>query len=147
MHIIGQEKTGRFADHLASIARFASPQAQGDKPTCAVLSHEYVRREVYRASGLDYPYGQRTNWGEKVYIKLDPGTYVVLNVPTGDYNENPAFPVRSDLIGLERILGTIPSLISRKHEGALFPIELANGIASMSSYPSAKILQRFLEGR
>ena len=72
---------------------------------------------------------------------------MVLNVPTGDYNQDPMFPAESNLIGLERILATIPSLVSHKYEGALFPIELANGIASMSSYPSAKILERFLEGR
>ena len=58
---------------------------------------------------------------------------------------DPTFPAESNLIGLERILATIPSLVSHKFEGALFPIELANGIASMSSYPSAKILERFLE--
>jgi hypothetical protein len=71
----------------------------------------------------------------------------VLDLPTFGDDENPAFRVQADLIGLERILGTIPNMISRKHEGALFPIELANGIASMSSHPSARILQRFLEGR
>jgi glucose dehydrogenase len=42
-----------------------------------------------------------------------------------------------DLIGLSRILATIPALVSHKFEGALYPVELANGIASMSSYPSA----------
>lgn len=44
-------------------------------------------------------------------------------------------------------MATLPSLISRKFEGALYPIELANGVASMSSYPSAKILERFIENR
>jgi hypothetical protein len=109
-----------------------------------VLSHEYVRREVNRAPDLSNPYGLRTNWGEKVYVKIDPGTYMVLSVPTGNYSPDPKFPAESNLIGLERILATIPTLICHKHEGALFPIELANGIASMSSYPSAKILERFL---
>jgi hypothetical protein len=146
VHIIGQEKTGRFADHLASIVRFAAPHERGAKPVFAVLSHEYVRREVYRAPDLANPYGLRTNWGEKVYFKSDPGAYMVLNVPTGNYCSDQNFPVTSDLIGLARILATIPSLISHKYEGALFPIELANGISSMSSYPSAKILERFLEG-
>jgi hypothetical protein len=145
VHIIGQEKTGRFADHLASIVRFAAPHERGTKPSLAVLSHEYVRREVYRAPDHSSPYGLRTNWGEKLYVKLDPGTYMVLNVPTGDYNGDPMFPAESNLIGLERILATLPNLVSHKFEGALFPIELANGIASMSSYPSAKILERFLE--
>lgn len=145
IHIIGQEKSGAFFDHLSSIARFAPPHVRGDRITSAVLSHDYVRQEVYRSPDLSNPYGSRTNWGEKMYLKMDPGTYMVLNVPTGDYNQSGIFPSANDLIGLPRILSTLPSLVSRKFEGALFPIELANGIASMSSYPSARILQRFIE--
>jgi hypothetical protein len=80
-----------------------------------------------------------------VYVKVDPGAYLVLNIPTGLYSENPDFPSPADIIGLDQILRTLPELVSHKFEGALFPIELANGIASMSSYPSAKVLQRFIE--
>ncbi|TNJ54098.1 hypothetical protein FE784_40105 [Paenibacillus hemerocallicola] len=143
IHIIGQEKSGVFFDHLSTIARFTSPKERNDKLHYAVLSHDYVRKEVYRMPDLSHPYGKRTNWGEKMYVKFDPHTYMVLNIPTGAYNEENSFPSSEDLIGLERILTTLPSLISHKHEGALFPIELANGIASMSSYPSSKILQKF----
>jgi hypothetical protein len=146
IHVIGQEKSGAFFDHLGSIARFASPHTKDEPMSFAVLPHEYVRREVYRSPDLENPYGKRTNWGEKLFVKLDPGTYMVLNVPTGNYVASGDFPQATDLIGLGRILATLPSLVSRKYEGALFPIELANGIASMSSYPSAKILQRFIEG-
>ncbi|MBI3607239.1 MAG: hypothetical protein HY207_04655 [Nitrospirae bacterium] len=145
IHIIGQEKSGAFFDHLASIVRFTPPHARGERITSAVLSHDYVRREVYRSPDLSNPYGSRTNWGEKVYLKMDPGTYMVLNVPTGNYDPEGTFPAARDLIGFPRILATLPSLVSHKFEGALFPVELANGIASMSSYPSAKILQRFVE--
>lgn len=144
VHIIGQEKSGAFFDHLGSIARFPPPHDKGEPISFAVLTHDYVRREVYRSPDLQNPYGSRTNWGEKLYVKFDPGTYMVLNVPTGNYIANGDFPKATDLIGLARILATLPSLVSHKHEGALFPIELANGIASMSSYPSAKILQRFI---
>lgn len=146
IHIIGQEKTGAFVDHLRSIVRFAPPHDRGDQLGYAVLSHDYVRREVYRSPDLANPYGSRTNWGEKLLVKLDPGTFMVLNVPTGDYDPSGGLPVDTSLIGLPRILATIPSIISHKFEGALFPIELANGIASMSSYPSAAILRRFMEG-
>lgn len=146
LHIIGQEKTGAFADHLASIARFPAPHARGEPISYAVLSHDYVRREVYRSPDLQNPYGLKTNWGEKVFVKFDPGTYMALNVPCGEYNPDPKSPTENDLVGLNRILATLPSIISHKFEGALFPIELANGIASMSSYPSAKVLQRFIEG-
>lgn len=68
-----------------------------------------------------------------------------LGIPTGTYLPQEDRPVAGDLIGLNRILATIPSLVSHKFEGALYPVELANGIASMSSYPSAAILQRFME--
>lgn len=145
IHIIGQEKSGVLLDHLSTIARFAPPKNRGDALAYTVLSHDYVRREVYRSPDLSYPYGIRTNWGEKVYVKFDPNTYIVLNVPTGEYISKGSFPNSNDLIGLDRILATLPSLISHKYEGALFPLELANGISSMSSYPSAKILQRFVE--
>lgn len=145
VHVIGQEKTGRLLDHLSTIVRFAPPKVRGENPTYAVLSHDYVRKEVYRKPELSTPYGKRTNWGEKLYVKFDPNTFMVLNVPTGEYKGDGNFPKDSDLIGLPRILATLPGLISHKHEGALFPLELANGIASMSSYPSAKILQKFSE--
>lgn len=147
VHIVGQEKTGAFVDHLTEIARFAPPQERGQLPAVAVLTHDFVRREVQRMPERANPYGLKTNWGEKVYVKLDPGTFMVLSVPTGDYCERGDFPAPADLIGLDRILATLPKLVSRRFEGGLYPIELANGIASLSSYPSAKILQRFLEAR
>jgi hypothetical protein len=36
-------------------------------------------------------------------------------------------------------------LLSNRYEGALMPIEMANGVASLSTYPSAKILKMFAE--
>ncbi len=145
IHVIGQEKSGAFFDHLASITKFAAPKEANQPMHYAVLSHDYVRNEVYRAPDLTNPYGKRTNWGEKLYVKMEPGTQMVLNIPTGNYNDSGSFPIESDLIGLHRILATLPEILSRKFEGAIFPIELANGVASMSSYPSAKILERFID--
>ena len=145
VHIIGQEKSGAFVDHLASIVKFAPPEERGLNSWFAVLSHDYVRREVHRSPDRTNPYRKKTNWGEKVLVKFDPGTSMVLSIPTGHFNDSDDFPKTADIIGLGRILATLPSLISHKFEGALFPVELANGIASMSSYPSGKILQRFIE--
>lgn len=147
VHMIGQEKSRAFFDHLASIVRFAPPHNRGEPLQYAVLTHEFVRREVYRSPDLSNPYGFRTNWGEKVYVKVDPGAYMVLNAPTGSYLLDSERPKHADIIGLARVLATVSSLVSHKFEGALYPVELANGIASMSSYPSAAILQRFLESQ
>ena len=145
IHIIGQEKSGVLYEHLSVLSKYVKPRELREPISLAALSHDYVRHEVYRTGDLTNPYGSRTNWGEKVYIKLDPDTALVLNIPTGEYNASPQFPKQGDLVGLGRIMATLPELISRRHEGALFPVELANGVASMSSYPSAKILQRFIE--
>ena len=145
VHVIGQEKSGAFVDHLQSIAHFAPPHSQDEPSSYAVLNHDYVRREVYRSPDLSNPYGKRTNWGEKILIKLAPSTSMVLNAPTGQYIEDGARPNANDIIGLPRILATLGSLVSYKFEAALFPIELANGIASMSSYPSAAILKKFID--
>lgn len=51
----------------------------------------------------------------------------------------------SHLIAIDDIVATLPTIISNRFEGALLPIELANGIASLSTYPSAKALELFSE--
>lgn len=142
VHIMGSEKSGKYFDFLHTISKFID--FENSNMEYAVLNHEYIRREIQRAPGHVNPYGSRTNWGEKVFIAVDNNTRMVLNIPPGDYKPDDDFPIDEDIIGLKRILATIPSLISRKYEGALYPIELVNGIASMSNYPSAKILQDFV---
>lgn len=142
VHIMGCEKSGMFFDYLQNVARFV-PVEEG-KIKYAVLDHEFIRREIQRAPEHVNPYGLRTNWGEKVFVVIDRDTRMVINMPTGYYNTDPYFPTRDDIMGLERMIVTLPSLVSKKYEGALYPIELVNGIASMSSYPSAKILQDYV---
>ena len=144
IHLMGQEKTGKFVDHLDEIQRFTEPKSPGDLPRYAILSHRYIRNEVDHAPERQNPYGLKTNYGEKVLVKLDAYTTMALSVPTGRYNAEPEFPSRIDeFIGLDRILATLPSLVSHQHEGALMPITLANGVASLSSYPSAAVLKLF----
>ena len=143
IHIIGSEKSGSFFDYLSLCSRFVKPEK--DKIKYAVLNHGYIRRVIQRAPDRGNPYGLRTNWGEKLFVFLDENTHMVLNMTTGGYERDDKYPSSSDIIGLERILATLPALISRKYEGALYPVELVNGIASMSNYPSSKILQDFVK--
>lgn len=142
IHIIGSEKSGSFFDYLSLCSRFVKPDPGNIK--YAVLNHGYIRRVIQRAPDRGNPYGLRTNWGEKIFVYLDENTHMVLNMTTGGYDRADTYPTSSDIIGLQRILATLPALVSRKYEGALYPIELVNGIASMSNYPSAKILQDFV---
>ena len=142
IHIMSGEKSGKFFEHLAIMSKFV--KVDENKPKYAVLDHAYIRSEVQRAPEHTNPYGYRTNWGEKVFVVLDEHTHFALNMITGFYDESDSYPVDSDIIGLDRILETIPSLVSRKYEGALYPVELVNGITSLSNYPSSKILQDFV---
>ena len=75
-------------------------------------------------------------WIRRVLVRAQEGQL-------GTYVRPSGYP--ADLIGLPRIPATLPRLVSHKFEGALLPVELANGIASISSYPSATILRRFTE--
>jgi hypothetical protein len=144
IHLVGQEKTGKFVDHLYEIQRFTPPVSKNDLPRFLVLSHRYIRQHVDHAPERINPYGLKTNYGEKILIKLDPYTTMALSVPTGQYNPDPEFPATADdFIGLDRILATLPALLSHQHENALFPVTLANGVASLSSYPSAAVLKIF----
>lgn len=145
IHLIGQEKSGKFREYLTFIEKHVPPQQTKAESTFLPLSHEFVRNEVTRTGPLSTPYGKRTNYGEKVFVKVNPSTSMVLNIPTGLYNDADFFPKADDLVGLNKILSTIPDLISYMHEGALYPIALANGVSSLSNYPSNNILTKFIE--
>lgn len=138
VHLIGQEKTGRFFDHLELIGREA--------PTghLFVPNNQYIKEEIQHRPNTGAPYGKDTNYGAKVFVKISNFHQMVLNIPTGEYVEN---PVLSNLIGADRIFATLPTILSNRYEGGLLPVELANGIASLSTYPSAQILKIFAEAR
>ena len=136
VHIIGQEKSGTFYDHLHFIAK--------DVPDNSwFIPHDtYIKTQIQNRSISGAEYGKDTNYGAKVFVKMNNYHKMVLNIPTGEFNANPGI---DDLIGYDKIIATIPTLISNRHEGALLPIELVHGIVSLSTYPSAKILKLFTE--
>ncbi len=134
IYVVGQEKTGTFVDYLSHIGKAVS------KNSIFIPNNEYIRTQIQHRPERSEPYGKRVNWGNKVFVKLDNFQTLVLSVPTGDYTDSLGI---DSFIGLDRILTTLPGLVSYRHEGALVPIELANGVASLSSYPSAAILKIF----
>lgn len=136
VHVIGQEKTGTFVDHLEIIARKAPTK------TTFLPNNEYIRKEIQHRPERTEPYGFRTNYGNKLFVIIDKYHHLVISVPTGSYKDNSSL---SDLIGIRKILSTLPNILSHRHECALVPVELANGVASLSSYPSAAILKMFAE--
>lgn len=142
VHLIGQEKTGVFLDHLKVLGK------NGTTTNCLFIPDgSYISREIYHRPDPKTPYGRDTNYGVKVFVKIDSYHQMVLNIPTGRNVENPYLeePRSGDLIGIANIFATLPELLSYRHEGGLLPVELANGVASLSTYPSARILKMFAE--
>jgi len=134
VHLLGQEKSGKFFDHIELIG--------DESPNNSVFipKDKYIREEIQHRHSDGAPYGKDTNYGGKILLNLNRHEKMVLNVPTGEFNPNPDY---SDFIGLDKILSTIPSIRSMKYESGLLPIELAHGVASLSTYPSAQILKIF----
>jgi len=134
--VLGQEKTGAFADHLQLIA--------DDVPVGSffIPGHNYIREEVQHRPVAGADYGKDTNYGVKVFVRLNERNRFVLNIPTGSYVRDPNL---NNLIGGSDIFATLPSIISARYENALLPVELAHSVASLSTYPSAKVLAMFAE--
>lgn len=134
VYLIGQEKSGKFFDYFQMIAK-DSPDGK-----IFVLSDKYVKEQIQQRPDKGFPYGQDTNYGAKVFVKFNSRDKMVLSIPIGEYKKDPKI---SDLIGVDKILTTIPQIMSRRFEGALLPIELAHSLASLSNYPSSKIIKDY----
>ncbi len=138
IHLIGQEKTGNFADHLEVIEQDMKAK------DIFIPNNDYINGEILQRPKRKDPYGYTSHYGAKTFVKIHDYHKMVLNIPTGNYIVDPKI---SDLIGIDRIMATLPTILSSRYEGALLPIELAHGIASLSTYPSAKILKIFSEAQ
>jgi hypothetical protein len=133
--VIGQEKSGAFWDHLQLIG--------DDAPTGSffIPDHTYIREQIQHRPVAGAAYGKDTNYGAKVFVKLDDRYKFVLNIPNGDL----ANPQNPNVLGASKIFGTLPTILSARYEDGLLPVELAHSVASLSTYPSAKVLAMFAE--
>jgi hypothetical protein len=136
--MIGQEKSGQFYDHLQLIGN-AAPIG-----SCFIPDNKYIQDQI-KHSNTTSIYGSDTNYGAKLFIKMNNYHKMVINIPTGKRGEFVENPSQAHLINYKNIVATLPIILSNKFEGSLLPIELANKIASLSTYPSAKALQLFAE--
>lgn len=138
INLVGQEKTGLFVEHLDLIKREAPPDS------FFIPAHKYICEQVQHRPADSAPYGKDTNYGVKVFVSMKRRYFLVLNVPiTEPMAEFILSPDETKLLGWKRIMATLPSMLSSRHENALVPIELAHSIASLSTYPSAQVLKLF----
>jgi hypothetical protein len=136
--MIGQEKSGAFYDHLQLIG------SKAPVGSFFIPDNKYIREEIQHTNSTSV-YGQDTNYGAKLFVKLNNYHKMVINIPTGERGEFVDNPSSERLIKFNSIMTTLPKIVSNRFEGALYPIELANKIASLSTYPSAKTLELFAD--
>jgi hypothetical protein len=136
--MVGQEKSGQFYDHLQLIGSDAPSE------TCFIPDNKYIQEQIKHRKTTAL-YGADTNFGAKIFVKINDYHKMVINIPTGQRGEFVSNPSQNHLIGFKNIVATLPKILSNKFEGALLPIELANKIASLSTYPSAKTLELFAD--
>ena len=145
VHLVGQEKTGYMVEHLEYLRKIdrKNHPNKNINQEYFIPNNQYIRNNIQRrkVSGTN-DYGSRTNYGSKIFYLPNNTHSLVLSIPTGDYKKDPKF---NDFIGLESILNTITNLTSVKFPNSLYPIQLADNIASLSTYPSAKILSYFTD--
>ena len=141
INVVGQEKTGYFVEHLDLIGRNAT------KGQLFIPDHKYICEQIQHRPASGEPYGKDTNYGAKIFLILDERHRFVLTLPvtTGNMKNFILNPQIENLIGLPNIIATLPTILSNRHENALLPIELANSIASLSTYPSAQVLKLFAD--
>ena len=135
IYLAGQEKTGRFVEYLELLSHKPHPDFSYFIP-----DNQFIDKEIRERPNRKDPYGFRVNYGNKVFVNNDAHHHIVLSIPTGEYKDTNNV---DDFIGAEKIMKTINQLVSHKHANALLPIQLANGIASLSTYPSAQVLKLF----
>ncbi|HMY71329.1 MAG TPA: hypothetical protein PLQ88_05820, partial [Blastocatellia bacterium] len=105
IHIVGQEKTGTFVEHLNLIGR------QVPASHLFVPDHVYICGEVQHRPVGGALYGKDTNYGAKVFAVLTDRHRLVLNLPVSDSMADfIQAPSLETLIGLEQILTTLPQL-------------------------------------
>lgn len=140
IHMAGQEKTGYFVEHLQIISKKILTEEKEKGTMYFIPNNEYIDQNIRIKPNKKEPYGHRVNYGNKIFLSTNKYHQIVLTIPTGKYKDTEGL---KDLLGIEKIIKTIEKIVSHKHEGALIPIQLANGIASLSTYPSAKVLKLF----
>lgn len=133
--LIGQEKSGAFWEHLELIGDYAPSSS------FFVPDHKYIRSEIQHRPEDGAIYGKDTNYGAKVFVKLDDRHKFILNIPNGNISD----PQDPNLIGANGIFSTLGQLLSARYENALLPVQMAHSVASLSTYPSAKVLSIFAD--
>lgn len=137
INVVGVEKSGVFYEHSQIVDTKLNNVGEYFIP-----DNKYIFSNIKHGDPNITVYGERVNYGSKVYLKFDQDETTLFSIPTEKFTPNPK---KEDFINIDRIMKTLIGLKSRQYTNALLPIVAVNKIASMAMYPSNSILSRFTE--
>lgn len=141
LHLCSVEKSGVILRKVNSSTN--SLDTANSRILYTILDREYIGKYIKTLRGRKNVYGERENYGEKVGISVGDKATILLNVPAKIAEVNSQIK-RDDLFGFDRILATIPSLVTVRYENALIQTSMANAMTSIAVYPSKRVLAQFV---
>ena len=145
IYYVGQEKTGNFVDHLNMLAKVVEKQGKSLDGRYKLPTQEYIQKIILkRPLNQKDKWGKNSHYGGRALIYYNNYQKLVLDIPTGEFVEN---PTKEALMGFDRIVYTLKRLLSFQYDNALTPLVIANFISSLSNYPSKHILAMFAFGK
>lgn len=132
--IVGIEKTGQFAEHIAAIGDHIPARSLMLLPDEYIYSHILTFRTAPGA-----PFGRDTYYGQKFFYKTQRGQVFVITIPKNGTPPEPYRPeyyptIRDTLRLLERVETTL-------YRDAVIPIALAHSFASIPLRTGTRVLK------
>ena len=140
LHIVSQEKSGRFYDHI----EYLEPHLKAREifiPSDEYIQSEIQRRDENRIKKRQVVYGSSHNLGIKVYAKFGERQTLILNVPSIMSPSKKETMRYNKIMNLSRVISTIEeySLNSNRIKW----IEFAHSSVSMSRYEYEGLVRNF----
>ncbi len=137
--VMGFQKTGRIREHLEEISEFIP-----NSSVCA-LTDEYRYTYIDPGKlGSEKNFGDETYFGQDFLVKSSTGRCFAMLLPYPFDKTRPNFRSEKSKLSnyeeLDKALQTLFDLESAMYGGAVVPIMLAHGNASISLVPGGKVL-------
>lgn len=143
MLVIGVEKSGAFATHLAELDTSVGSTASGlATQSAGLLDDPYIKRCIVPSESRK-PYGLDTYFGRKLFYKTRTGALIVATLPF--LSEAHRDSSRADPTQYPRLadaLDLLDALFSSRYPNALAPIVAAHAEAAIPLNLGQRILER-----
>jgi hypothetical protein len=136
--LAGIEREGAFASHRQQAGEWFH-----DENAVFVPDNRYTLERIKHSGGATAVYGRRGLYGSKAFCRIDAQTVFVLSVPNRRHNFDAfaADPTVDDLVGLDRALATLKSLVSRHFPGVPLPLVAVERLLSFPRHATTDLVE------